>query len=121
MTSGLAPPVPPDTDPTPAPPAERGTLVIEPRAVEHIAARVVRDAGAADGASVSVERLDETVELTVRLSMPYPEQSLVDSIEPVRRSVVERVGRLVGRPVTRLDMEVTSFTVPAPAPVRRVR
>lgn len=126
MTSVLPPPTPPGTDPTPTavipvPPAERGALVIAPRAVAHIAARVVRDTGGGADAVVSVERLEETIELAVQLSMPYPTQSLASSIEPVRHSVVDRVGRLVGRPVTRLDMEVTSFTVPPAAPARRVR
>ena len=126
MTSVLPPPTPPDADQTPTatmplPPAERGALHIAPRAVEHIAGRVVRDAGAGADAVVSVERFEETIELAMQLSMPYPTQSLAASVEPVRHSLVERVAHMVGRPVSRLDMEVTSFTVPAPVPARRVR
>jgi len=127
MTSSvLPPPAPPDPEPAPTatiprPSAERGALVIAPRAVQHIAARVVRDTGAGADAEVSVEKLEETIELAMKLSLPYPSQSLSSSIEPVRQAVVDRVGRLVGRPVTRLDVQVTSFTVPPPVPARRVR
>lgn len=112
---------PPPPAPALAEGDQRGTVTIQPRVVERIAERTVRDTGAGADASARVPRLADTIALDLQVTLPYPDGPLADAIEPVRRAVVDRVHQLVGRPVARLDMEVRAFALAPPTPRRRVR
>ncbi len=63
---------------------------------------------------------DEAVEIQVDLALDYPIDPLTNILADVRRTVALEVARLLNRPVTRLDLTVSKFTDPTPAPRRRV-
>jgi uncharacterized alkaline shock family protein YloU len=102
----------------PRPAAERGRLTISRKAFEKIArgsAAELSAAAVAGGSSwfglgpsrstVEVELHSEFAVLSVEVGLPYP-APLRPAAEALRTHIAERVGRLTGIPVRRVDLRV---------------
>jgi hypothetical protein len=99
-----------------------GTLTVRSGAVERLVRGVVGAALPGD-ADPDVEILsldDEGVELRSTVTLEYPSEPLSAALTRLRRHIAAEVGRLLGRPVRRVDLVVGSFETEPPAPVRRV-
>ncbi|QFU88252.1 Asp23/Gls24 family envelope stress response protein [Amycolatopsis sp. YIM 10] len=90
---------------------ERGTLTIEDRVVERIAAQAVTEvdgAGEDRPAKVRARVTGESATLDVRLSISYP-LSVASTTESARQHLRRRVGELAGVTVSRVDITVTAL------------
>lgn len=104
------------------PAARRGTLRVDRRVVERIAAHAAGTVSAAGGTSggflgvgatrdfharpdVEVSLTGGTVTLGVRCGLAYP-APLRESTQQVRRHIIEEVERLTGLDVNRVDIDV---------------
>jgi uncharacterized alkaline shock family protein YloU len=112
---------------TVADPGGRGLLVLAPRVIERIAARVASEvdgvarrgsASSSKGVQADAELDGSTATLALRLGVAYP--SPVGRVaSEVRRRVSDRVQELTGVAVT--AVRVTVNELPAPAPPTRAR
>lgn len=99
---------------------ERGTLTIEDRVVERIAAQAVTELdGTERPAKVRAQVTGESATLDVRLSIVYP-LSVASTTENARRHLRQRVGELAGLRISRVDITVATMRTRA-AETRRVQ
>ena len=116
-------------DAAPARPEDRGSITIERRVVEKMAAQVVGEVDQVGGAArrlmgVPAGREDPNrapqvqatvngliCSLQVRLSVYYP-ASVTQVTERVRRRVIDRLDELAGMQVRRVDIIVTALQSP---------
>ena len=101
---------------------ERGRLTVSDRAARHLVEGIAeRGPLRVHDVDVRIDHLDDTgVSARIELAAEYPESALSTTLEHFRRHVVDDVGRLLGRPMQRLDLVVTDLVVSV-EPARRVR
>jgi hypothetical protein len=103
-------------------PAQRGLLVIEERAAQHVVEGVLeRTSLVVTDPQVKVVSLsDDGVELDVAVTLEYPTDPLSGVLATLRRDVTAEAARQLGRPVRRMELTVAEFVTSRPAPPRRV-
>jgi hypothetical protein len=100
----------PPAPPAPAHPRERGVLIVRSRAVEQLADASTRTNPEVWQSETTVLRLDDDgVDLSIEVVIRYPRTALSGILAGLRRAVAEDVGRMLGRPVRRLDIVVDEF------------
>lgn len=114
-------------------PRERGRLEVTDRVVMRIAGQVAgevsgisREPGGLRGLTrrfdggrpaVRVHLTPEYVDLAIEVAVAYP-RPIRGTCDEIRRQVIEKVERLAGVPVRRVDIDVTGLVYePTPAPV----
>jgi hypothetical protein len=103
-------------------PAQRGLLVIEERAAQHVVEGIIeRKSPAVSDPQVNVVSLgDDGVELDVSVTLEYPSDPLSGVLATLRRDLAAETARQLGRPVRRMELTVAEFVTSRPAPPRRV-
>ena len=121
MTSAATEPANADA-PERVQPEQRGLLVIEERAAQHLIEEVIeRTSPAVTDPQVNVVSLsDDGVELDVSVTLEYPTEPLSGILAVLRRDVTAEAARQLGRPVRRMELTVAEFVTRRPAPPRRV-
>jgi hypothetical protein len=101
---------PPQAPRVETPRSERGVLVVRPRVVERLAEASMRMNRAVWQCEATVLRLDDGgVDLSMDVVVEYPRTGVGEVLAGLRRTVAADVGRMLGRPVRRLDIVVDGF------------
>lgn len=107
-----------------------GRVVVRERVVRKVSEQIASQVIGVDVDRVSVTASDHRGGVAVRIQAPFPVPSLddteavraagvvVDIAREAQHRVQEELGRVLGKPVTRVDITVTGATTPAR---RRVR
>jgi hypothetical protein len=98
-------------DPAPVASAERGVLVVTNRAAQRLVEGVIaHTAPHVTRPDVRVSSLsDEAAEFAITLKLEYPDAPLSRTLDDLRRRIAIETGRLLGRPVRRIDLTVSEF------------
>jgi hypothetical protein len=87
--------------------SERGILAVKPDAVRAVVKGAVRSVRHTVGEpQVSVETKNETLVISVNMSIVYPNEPIGIVLDEIRSEIVPMVERQLGRAVQRLDITV---------------